>query len=248
MFSATLDDVSLLRDSIAAVSELIDEVELHVRAGGMKMIAADKAVVVVVDFFLSKDAFREYNYEEDTRIGLNLANFLQILRRASPSDRLKMRLEGNKLHLILEGESLRSFTLPLIDVSREETPPLDKLEFPATFSMNSEIFSSGVDDAELVGDSIVLTVRKDRFMMKSESDSSAAQLEIVPGGESLRAVNINEPVRARYSIDYLKKIMKAKKLAENVSISMGSDYPVKLHFEVAGKMDLGFVLAPRVEE
>lgn len=248
MFSATLDDASLLRDSIAAVSELIDEVVLDVRAGGIKMVAADKAVVVVVDFFLSKDAFKEYNYESDERIGVNLANFLQILRRASPGDKLKLRLEGNKMHIVLESESVRSFTLPLIDVTREETPPLDKLDFSATFSMSGEIFSSGVDDAELVGDSIVLTVRKDRFVMKSESDASATQLEIVPGSESLKPIDINEPVRARYSVDYLKKIMKARKLNEKITISMGSDYPIKFQFNVPGRMDLGFVLAPRVEE
>ncbi|MBI2579032.1 MAG: hypothetical protein HYW26_04950 [Candidatus Aenigmarchaeota archaeon] len=247
MFSASIDDVSLLRDSISAVSELIDEVELSVKAGGLKMVAADRAVVVVVDFFLSKDAFREYSYEEDARIGLNLVSFLQILRRAMPGDRLKLRLEGNKLHIVLEGQSLRSFVLPLIDVSREETPPLDKLAFPAIFGMSSDIFSSGVDDAELVGDSVVLTVRKDRFTMKSESDSSATQLEIVPG-ETLRVVDINEPVRGRYSVDYLKKILKARKLSANVTISMASDYPVKFQFDVPGKMELGFVLAPRVEE
>lgn len=247
MFSAAIDDVGLLRDSVSAVGELIDEVELNVKAGGIKMVAADKAVVVVVDFFLSKDAFREYNYEEDTRIGINLASFLQVLRRAMPADRLKMRLEGNKLHMLLEGESLRSFVLPLMDVTREQTPPIDKLEFPASIAMSSEIFSSGVDDAELVGDSVVLTLRKDRFTMKSESDSSAAQLELVPS-ESLRVVNVNEPVRARYSVDYLKKIMKSRKLSDKISVSMGSDYPIKFQFDVPGKMELGFILAPRVEE
>lgn len=248
MFSAVIEDVPIMRDSIATVAEVIDEVELQVRAGGIKMLAADKAVVVVVDFFLSKDAFREYNYDSDARIGINLANFLQVLRRAAPGDSLRMSLDGNKLNLVLEGTSTRSFVLPLIDVSREETPPLDKLTFPATFAMSSEIFSSGVDDAELVGDSVVLTVRKDRFTMKTESDSSAAQLEIVPGSDSLRVVDINEPVRARYSLDYLKKIMKAKKLSEKVTISMASDYPIKFQFGVPGKMDLGFILAPRVEE
>jgi proliferating cell nuclear antigen len=248
MFSATLDDVSLLRDSLGAVSELIDEVELQVKPGGIKMVAADKAVVVVVDFFLSKDAFKEYDYSEDTRIGVNLASLLQILRRAGPADRLKIRIDGNKMSLVLEGESIRSFVLPLLDVTREETPPLDKLTFPATFSISSEIISSGVDDAELVGDSVVLTLRKDRFVMKSESDSSLAQLEIIPGNESLRVLDVNEPVRARYSVDYLKKIMKARKLAGNVTVSMATDYPVKFQFGVPGKMDLGFVLAPRIEE
>ena len=59
---------------------------------------------------------------------------------------------------------------------------------------------------------------------------------------------MNEPVRARYSLDYLKKIIKAKKLSPETKISMSNDYPMKIQFEVPGKMQLGFILAPRVDE
>ena len=47
-FEAKLDDISLLRDSIATIAELIDETELNIREFGIQMIASDRAVVVVV--------------------------------------------------------------------------------------------------------------------------------------------------------------------------------------------------------
>lgn len=248
MFEANLDDVSLLRDSIATVAELIDETELHIKEYGIQMIASDRAVVVVVDFYLARDVFKEYKYAEDVRIGINLQNLLQILRRAGEGDSLTIKLADGKLDLTLKGASTRKFVLPLIDISREETPPIDKLDFSSSLIVSSEILSSGIDDAELITDSVIFTVRKDQLTMKGESDSSFTQLDLMKGDGSLRIININEPVRARYSLDYLKKIIKAKKLSPEAKISMANDYPMKIQFEVPGKMQLGFILAPRVEE
>ncbi len=243
-----MDDVSLLRDSIATISDLIDETELQVTKDGLQMIAGDRAVVVVIDFMLSKEAFTDYLYQSDARIGINTNQLLAVLRRAGANDKVKLALEEKKMHIIVEGESTRSFVLPLIDITKEETPPLDKLEFQAVLDINAEILYSGIEDAEMVSDSVVFTARKDAFIMKADSDSASAQLELVSGTDSLKIVDINEPVRGRYSIDYLKKIMKARKLSPSAVLSMGTDYPVKIRFEIPNKMHISFILAPRVEE
>lgn len=250
MFRAKIDDVTLLRDSIATIAELIDETELSVKKDGLEMISADRAVVVVVDFALSRDVFSQYDYEEDAKIGLNLINFLQILRRALPNDTLEMTLDDKKLELVLKSDSVRKFVLPLRDISKSETPDLKKLEegFTSSFFINSEILSSGIEDAELVTDSVILTVRKDNFTMKSESDSTSAQLDLASGTDAMKIIDMGEPVRARYSLDYLKKMIKAKKLAAETTIKLATDYPMKMQFDVPGKMRLGFILAPRVEE
>ncbi|MEK6887801.1 MAG: proliferating cell nuclear antigen (pcna), partial [Candidatus Aenigmatarchaeota archaeon] len=248
MFEAKIDDVGLLRDSIATVAELIDEAELHIKEYGVQMIASDRAVVVVVDFYMTRDMFKEYKYTEDARIGINLQNLLQILKRAGETDSLTIKLAEGKLDITIKGVSTRKFVLPLIDISREETPPIDKLDFSSSLTVNSEILGSGIEDAELITDSVIFTITKDQMTMKGESDSSFTQLDLMKGEGGLRIVEIGEPVRARYSLDYLKKIVKAKKFSPEVKLSMANDYPMKLQFEVPGKLQLGFILAPRVEE
>src|SRR3989344_7831027 len=104
MFEATLNEIPLLRDSIAVIAELIDEAELHVKSGGLKMLAADRAVVVVVDYFLSKDAFSSYNYESDLRIGISLEKFNQILKRAKDDDIMKISSDGKRLNILLRSK------------------------------------------------------------------------------------------------------------------------------------------------
>lgn len=250
MFEAKLDDISLFRESIATISDLIDETELFVGNEGIEMIAADRAVVAVINFALSKNAFKEYKCDKERRIGINLMNLLQILRRAQTDDVLRMKLDENKLNIVLEGESTRRFTLPLIDVSKEETPEIGKIEagFSSAFTVNSEVLNSGIEDAELITDSVIFTIRRDMLSMSAESDTSSAQLELPSGTEAFKVHEINEPVRARYSIDYLKKIFKARKLAQSAKMAMATDYPMKIQFEVPSKCRLAFILAPRVEE
>src|SRR3989338_1372120 len=95
MFTAVLEDLNILRDSITSIAELIDETELVVRQDGLKLAASDRAVVVVVDLFLGKSAFKEYNYQSDMRFGVNLTNFLRILKRAGAGDTMYMKIDKN---------------------------------------------------------------------------------------------------------------------------------------------------------
>jgi proliferating cell nuclear antigen PCNA len=249
-FEARLDDISLLKESIAAIADLIDECEMKIKKDGIEITASDRAVVAVVDFFLSKNAFKEYNVDKETKAGINVVNFMQILKRAAGDDKLKLKLEDNKLKIIFSGSSTRSFTMPLIDVSKEEAPDMKKLEagFSATFHVDSGVLNSGIEDAELITDSVVFTLRKDQLAMRAEGDSSSAHLELPSGEGALKIIDIGEPVRARYSIDYLKKMLKPRKMAETISAQMATDYPLRLEYEVPNKVRLSFILAPRVEE
>ncbi len=249
MFEAKLNDISLLRDSISTISDIIDESEIAVKKDGIEILCADRTVVTVVKFFLSKDAFDEYKCENETKIGINLPNFLQILKRAKPEDRMIMKLEENMLKVYFESNIKRNFSLPLINISKEELPSLEKLEagFNAKVEINTDILNHGIEDAELVSDSLVFTIQKDGMMLNSKTDASSSHLELKPGSD-LNILSINEPVRARYSLDYLKKIIKARKLSPKAQLSMASDYPMKLSFSIPNKLELSFILAPRVED
>ena len=214
----------------------------------MRIVASDRAVVAGVNFFISKNAFDSYECDKEAKLGINLTNVMQILRRWK-DEKMTISAEGNKILLSFAGSSKRHFTLPVIDVSKEESPDLAKLEsgFTASLTISSDAFSSGVEDAELVGDSVVFTVRKDMFILTSENDSSSTKLEMLPG-ESLSILSVGEPVRARYSIDYMKKMLKARKLSGTAKLSLSSEYPLRLSFSVPEKLELSFILAPRVEE
>ena len=248
MFRATLKDVGLLRDSIVAIAELIDEGIFKIDKNGISLTAADRALVAVVDFKILSTAFENYEVDKEQTICVNIGNFLSILKRAGANDKLTIELKDSKLELTLANSSKRRFVLPLIDLSQEEVPPIEQLEFTSKVEVKPDILKSGIEDAEIVADSVIFESSHNKFAIKAEGDISSAELELEKGNENLIELKTDGNIKARYPLDYLKKMAKAAKIADTVTVEWGQDYPMKMSFKVMDKLNLSFVLAPRVLE
>lgn len=248
MFKGTMSDPTLFKDSITTVGELIDEGIFKVNEKGMSLVAADRAMVAVVDFKLPPTAFDKFEVDKEEEIAVNISNLVSILKRVKSKDKLKMELKKNKLEILIENSSKRRFTVPLLDISKEEIPPIDELDFKAKIKLKSDILKSGIEDADIAGDSVVLEAKDDEFNMKASGDITSTELLLKKGNKSLLDFSVSGNVMARYPLEYLKKMIKASKLADEAVIKWSTDYPMKLDFSTVDKVSLGFVLAPRVTE
>jgi proliferating cell nuclear antigen len=248
MFKAKISQVDLLTDSISTIAELIDEGIFKITKEGISLTAADRALVAVVDFKISSKAFDEYEVDKEHAIGVNIGNFLSVLKRAGAKDKATFILQDSKLEIILENSSKRRFLIPLLELSQEEVPPIEQLEFTSKVEVKPEILQSGIADAEVVSDSVIFEASKEKFCMIAEGDISSSQLELEKGSEDLIEIKADGNIRARYPLDYLKKMVKAAKVADSVTLEWGQDYPMKLSFKLEDKLTLNFVLAPRVME
>lgn len=248
MFKATLKGPSLLVDSMSSIAELIDEGIFKITSTGISLLAADRAMVAVADFRLSKSAFEEFELDADQTMGLNIANLLSVLKRASGKDTLTLMLDKNRLHIEMKNGAKRKFVVPLIDLTQDEIPQIDQLEFSAKAELNPDVLQSGIDDAEIVSDSVLFQASPGRFLMRSEGDVSSAELELETGNAHLMVLESESETKARYPLDYLKKMVKAAKIADSVTLQFGQDYPMKISFRSGDKASLQFVLAPRVSD
>jgi len=246
MFRAVLSDSNILRNSIPIIAEIIDEAVFTVDQNGISLLSPDRTMVSVVDFKILSSAFEEFKVEGRETIGLNMANFSSVLKRAG-SGRMVLESGKSKLLVKIAGKGTRTFELPLIDV-KVEKPPIEQLSFAATVEMNSDVFEEGIADAELIGDAILLEAGEGSFKMAAKGETSSAELRIKAGEGGLLNINAQQAVKAQYPLDYLKKMIKASKLSPQILVEFGSDYPMRISFKAIDKMQLSFVLAPRVSE
>src|SRR3990167_8560432 len=112
----TLAEPRFLKESIVIISELVNEARFKVNKNGLEMVAMDPANVAMVIFKLLSSSFTEYNVKEDVELAINLQNLKQILRRAKPNDTLTLELQENKLSVQLRGKTVRTFSLPIIEL------------------------------------------------------------------------------------------------------------------------------------
>lgn len=249
MFKAVTSDSKLLRDSIDTISQLIDDGLFKIKKDGIELSAADRATVSFVDFKINSSAFDDYMCDVDASIGLNLLNFLTVLKRANSNDKLTLNLDEkeNKLEIILEGDSKRKFAIPLIEIRREEMPQVDKLEFPAQAEVKADIIEQGISDADIVADSIMIELSENSIRMFASGNSSKSEMNIEKGNEAILELNAGDAVQSRYSLDYLKKMIKGSRISDKMKIMLGKDFPLKMVFE-GNDVSLSMVLAPRVSE
>ncbi|MBL7206551.1 MAG: proliferating cell nuclear antigen (pcna) [Candidatus Aenigmarchaeota archaeon] len=247
VFKAVLSDPELLKSSIPIIAEIIDEGIFKVDKDGIKLLSPDRTMVSVVDLKILSSAFDEFKADEPADIGVNMANFVAILKRIKGTDKLTLELEKNKLKFTVEGDGKRKFDLPLLDV-KVEKPPVDQLNFTGKIELESSVIEEGVADAEVIGDSVFLEAKPESFKMFAKGDVSSTELELTKDSKSLLGLEVKEAIKAQYPIEYLKKMIKAAKISPQIVLEFGTDYPMRLSFKSLDKLSLAFVLAPRVSE
>ncbi len=249
MFKATLSDISLFRESLTGISELISEGTFKTKKDGIYLTAADPTMVTLVNFKFLATLFDEYKVDDKGELSISLDSLLAVLKRAKPGDKVTFSIEkdSNKLNVLLKGASTRDFTIPLIEIDTGE-PPEMKLQFPAELELKCEVLDDGLGDASVVTDTVILGADPGSFSMGAKGDLSQTQLKIEKGSKSIVGMDVKEAVEAKYSLDYFKKIAKSTKLADSVKVQFGKDYPVRLTFRQKDKLEISYVLAPRVED
>jgi len=244
-FTATLTEPDILKDSINAVSQLINEGTFKLTSSGMELNSMDSANVAMIDLKLLTTAFKEFQLSEDTEIGLSISDLTQVLKRCKSTDQVSLNLEDNQLKIEMNGKVKRSFNIPLLDIRNESKTP--NLEFPAAINIKTSIIEDGISDAEIVSDALYLEADPDQLIIRAEGDSRRAEMKLEKDNEAINTFKVKDHVKSIFPLDYLKKMIKAGNLSENTSIHLGNDYPLKLNFTVVDKIQLEFILAPRIE-
>ena len=239
-----LAETKLLKEPITIISDLVTEAKFKIGKNSIEMIAMDPANVAMVVFRLLSSAFVEYNVKEETAIAINLNNLKQVLRRIRGSDNLTLEISENKLKITLSGSTVRTFFLPLIDQQEKDHKEPD-LKFKTVIKCPSSMLNDAIEDVEIVAESVMFQSEDKKFIVSASGDSGKATVDIKADDD----VNIDtsEKVKSKYSIEYLKKMIQGSKISDTVSINFNKDYPLKLEYKEMDKVQIVFILAPRIE-
>lgn len=243
----TLAEPRLLRESVNILSELVTEVTIKVDKDKIEILAIDPANVALVDFKLLSSAFLEYAVPKPHELAVNLEYLRSVLKRAKPTDAVTLALDEktNRLQVVLVGEGKRTFNLPQIRIDEGEQK-VPALTFAVRVTLPSTRFDEVIEDMSVVSESLSLTGMPEKFLVQAESHQRDAIVEIPAGGETAVQLVEGEKLTSKYSIEYLRKIAKAGKLADLVVLEFGNDYPLHLEYKLMDRLRLSFILAPRV--
>jgi len=246
MFTLKLTESRILSNSIAVISDFITEATFSLTKAGMKLIAMDPANISMVVLEILPSAFTEFSVPKSEEVTINLDSLSQALKRVKPTDTITLTQEKNRLKITISGKSTKTFSIPLLEKEGKDRQ-VPELEFNATIDLDAKEFRDYIDDASIVGDAITLEADKEKLTLHAGETGRKVNIELKKGSDALINLKVKEDVLSIYSIEYLKKMARSATLADTATLRFSKDYPLRLDFKAVDKLQMSFILAPRIE-
>ncbi|MGH9893586.1 MAG: proliferating cell nuclear antigen (pcna), partial [bacterium] len=243
MFKAKLK-ASVLKTVIDATLPLVDEVKFHIAPEGVSLKTVDSAHVAMVDVSLGAKAFQEYK-ATDLELGVDLDKLREILKLGTGEEVIGLEYKEDQNRLVLTLGNLVRRMSP-IDPSGIPDPKVPNLNLPNRVRVKASEISQGIKASESVSDHVALITDDGGFEIIAEGDTDVVNMKLTKN----QLVELQAPERTKslFSLDYFSKMIKAADGAGEVTLSLGSDYPVRMEFDFAdGHGHVTYLLAPRIE-
>ncbi len=246
MFKARIK-TETLRELVEVVSTLVSEVKLSISKDGVEVRAVDPSHVAMLVLKLEGGIFEEFT-GEPTSIGVDVEKLKDVLRLAKPGENIDLQYDGGKSRLIVQvGKVTRSMSV--IDPAGMPEPKVPNVSPPAVAVVSMDEIRQGIRGSESISDHVTIQVEPEVFRLYSEGETDRVDLHLSKGGPGLTRLESKEPVKSMYPLDFFSAMMKSITSADEVTLHVGNEYPLKVEFSMAnGKGSGRFLLAPRVEE
>lgn len=243
-----LENPVLLKKSMEVVSELVMEGTIVFKPDYMELVALNSNNVVMVIFRLLSTNFESYKIEEDVQISLSLEHLSNVLKSCDDKSRLTLIVgDNNKLKIVSGGKNKKEFELSLIEFNDENIQKIPELKFPIKIVSSSSTFTQATNDLSFLEEGVTFSVKGGVFSMSGKTNSMSGKIDLTDEID-VKVDDKSKEYESRYSMDYLKKFIKAEKIVGTCELSFSSDYPLKIEYKIVDKLLLGFILAPRGEE
>jgi len=233
-----LKNVEHWKRAVDAISSFISEGNFRFNDDGIGLKAINPSQIVLVNFNMPKSAFEKFSLEP-TFVGVDLVELSKIMQRALPNDRMALSLDESEMHLKLEGDISRGFSLPLIDIAGDE-PKMPSSEFDASVEISARILKEALKDASLFGSSVVLRVKGEQFLIEARGSSGTLQ-SIAKQAKNV-SIKTKGEVVSKYSLNFLQNIVKDAEPDQKVLLQLRSDAPIRVSYKI-GPASIEFYLA-----
>ncbi len=243
MFHAKLK-LSIMKEVVDVTSILVPEAKFTADASGIHTKAVDPSRVAMVTIDLGKEAFEEYEASE-VEMGIDLDKLKETIKLGSSDDIITVDLDSEANLLVIKiGNVTRK--MALIDASSMIDPKVPELDLPARITLPISEIKKGVTAAKSISESISLKITEDGFELSSRSEG-ADQAKLHLPKDALVDMDVKEKAQSTYTLKQFSDMINAIK-SPNITIRLGTDYPLDIIFDIAGGMGKGrYLLAPRVD-
>jgi proliferating cell nuclear antigen len=248
---------SVFKKIVDAMKDLVDEANLDCSGEGMRIQAIDSSHVSLISLRLRKDGFDHFRCDRSLTLGVKLTNLAKVLKSVGNDDSITLKAEedGDVVTMMFESDKkdrISDFEIKLMDIDAEHLGIPDT-EYKCIVTMPATEFQRICRDLNLIGDSVTISVSKEGIKFSVSGDMGTGNIMLKPTTvvdkeEDAVIIEMEEPVELRFALTYLLSFTKATPLADQVTLSLSTEEPLVVGFNIGEMGYIRYYLAPKIEE
>lgn len=237
-------EAKYFKEIMDSLSKIVDEVVLKATPEALTIRAMDPGKVALIEINLPQTVFLEYEVPQEASIGLSVNNLSKLIRGVKKGSRFAISLEEEFVYISIEYIGRREYRFRNLEIPVPEIPELN-LTFNAKAQVLADTIKSVIKDAETVSETLEIEATTDNVLYFRSRGTSIIETKLTPGVGSLISLEVIEPSKSIYQIEFLKHVLGLTRIADVVSLKFSNDSPLELVFNISDGT-VRYLLAPTV--
>lgn len=139
------------------------------------------------------------------------------------------------------------FELGLIEVE-QDTLNIPEVEYDVDFIMKSDNFSELISELMVFGSNLNIMCNEDNLEFNASGDAGKLKVNIPIDDLNEYAIAEGDSLDISYSLTHLGKMCLSTKLGQYVSLSISTEYPMAIKYDLGDNSTVAFYIAPKISD
>ena len=139
------------------------------------------------------------------------------------------------------------FELGLIEVE-QDTLNIPEVEYDVDFTMKSDNFSELISELMVFGSNLNILCNEEVLEFNASGDAGKLKVNIPIEDLNEYAIAEGDSLDISYSLTHLGKMCLSTKLGQYVSLSISTEYPMAIKYDLGDNSSVAFYIAPKIAE
>jgi proliferating cell nuclear antigen len=224
----------------------------HYEIDNPSNISLDSTNFAIMMNYALKHSKMEIKFEDDSDpdtifINLSSSNGSNII---SSSDVVEPAKKGKpKVTKLKEDHNKfdHFFELGLIEVE-QDTLNIPDVDYDVDFTMKSDNFSELISELMVFGSNLNIMCNEQVLEFNASGDAGKLKVNIPIDDLNEYAIAEGETLDISYSLTHLGKMCLSTKLGQYVSLSISTEYPMAIKYDLGDNSSVAFYIAPKIAD
>jgi proliferating cell nuclear antigen len=139
------------------------------------------------------------------------------------------------------------FELGLIEVE-QDTLNIPEVEYDVDFTMKSDNFSELISELMVFGSNLNIICNENNLEFNASGDAGKLKVNIPIDDLNEYAIAEGDSLDISYSLTHLGKMCLSTKLGQYVSLSISTEYPMAIKYDLGDNSSVAFYIAPKIAD